>query len=308
MYTDWIISITSLLCATAFAGVGVGIWRVAQRTSAVSGPTCANCGYSRVGLSSSTCPECGSNTDGAGTQLPGDLMRRAILLRVIAWALFLFLPAVLVNQIMPPAFIVPSRTYAVPGLLTLIPRSGAYGELRLTSARERAPVTESPSIFTLEFRSTPLRNKVVSMIPVARCPGDTTTAPHSMQTLDYRREILDYELRAGGVLVDRPDIRKEIDELWAAMLQVANGATLAEACGKLNGFWARPVMVTTGGRVCSASPLSCGQIAGWLLIWVLGALCIIRMHGRRRVKASNELRQALEAASREGGPSVRRER
>jgi hypothetical protein len=117
------------------AVIAVGVWvvivaRRARRSRPSDGPICGACGYSVVGLTTMTCPECGGDLRSAGIVTPQSQRHTASW--IASAALFSVLLALVVAVVTPTLFsVMPLRRSYEKTLRLLSPASGAYREVTL---------------------------------------------------------------------------------------------------------------------------------------------------------------------------------
>lgn len=75
-----------------------GIWFIWRRRCASTDPRCARCGYIVRGISTFTCPECGSDLREVGILPPGTPRPPGRLVRCAAWTLVLPVPAIVLSS------------------------------------------------------------------------------------------------------------------------------------------------------------------------------------------------------------------
>jgi hypothetical protein len=194
-----------------------------RRGPAVSGPVCGACGYSVTGLTSLTCPECGSDLRAAGILTPhtaapfGGFVGSAIKLCVL-WLLCLAPLTTLVSAVLPaPKHYVRRVQYSGPS-------SGLYGGV-IASARTTewgdAPPGR-PLNVTVE-----LAPRAVNPMPVSPSRLDVNGSTGGYRYADAagrqvvreagfgRGAVVDW-FAAAGVDVSKPEVKDE-----AALVAVA---------------------------------------------------------------------------------------
>src|SRR5262249_12166035 len=67
--------------------------RARSRVAVVTEPVCGKCGYCVIGLTTMTCPECGSDLRMVGIITPGQTRPWSLKMRVAMWTLIVPLPA-----------------------------------------------------------------------------------------------------------------------------------------------------------------------------------------------------------------------
>ena len=115
------------------AAVGVAVWLAVllvrgRKGTGPTGPVCAACGYSVVGLATTTCPECGGDLRGVGIVAPGGRRHgHGLLSAVLVYtALLLFVATVATSVLVSTLPML--RTYE-RSVRLVTPGSGAYKEV-----------------------------------------------------------------------------------------------------------------------------------------------------------------------------------
>lgn len=266
-------------CVVAF----VLVRRVARRQDERHGGCCGRCGYSARGLTTFTCPECGSDLREIGIFVPGmnnQLWCRGSISRMVTtWTIMLALIAVPISYLVH-RYCLPTVYSSHQDYRLVAPVSGQYKQVDFHSHGYH---------LDWPYRQ-PQRSLILDGVDITLTGNDDRTirmqATIDQFGYDYinaegRRVleasgltgavVLDW-MRSAGVDVKRPGVAAEAEEI----AQVVHDATyLGMNAPRKSVFGGR----TLGGQATYASPPRIAQPITafvWLTIWLLGVWRIFR--------------------------------
>ncbi len=256
-----------LILAVVGAGVVVAILLFRRRRLGEQEPVCGKCGYLVKGLTTFTCPECGSDLREVGIVTSGMRTPLSPLARAIIWTIVLPLPALLLSGLIvvlvPPIHkVTETRAYK--------PSSGAYPEITLTSTG-KGP----------QYGSVPVQRLTFQLKPN---PG--TASPANAGELIVDPANLGYQyLRRDGQIVKEPSgLDADVILAWMATagiqkdsaIQTQAGELLREASTFRFGTAGAPMSSLTCTRQSTSmqsSPplwLTVALLTFWPAVWLLG--------------------------------------
>ena len=264
------------------------IRRMARREDLSHGAVCGKCGYSVRGLTTFTCPECGSDLREVGIYSP--MMRQkvggvpsTIAAKVTVWSVMILVIGILVS-ILIHSFCLPtvysgSQTY---GLVR--PSSGLYKQVDFHSHGYHLnwPYQQPKRSLILEVIDITLTAsdaKQIEMQVTIDQLGYTYTNAEGRRVQDAAgldgEVVLDW-MRSAGIDANDPKLAAEAAEI----ARVAKDATHAS----MNAVRQSVFSGRTGGRSSTygakpkiAAPIS---VFFWLTVWLIGVRRIFQRHQR----------------------------
>jgi hypothetical protein len=292
----FLLAIAAFIALTVFA-------RGKQSRRAHHGPVCAACGYSAVGLTTMTCPECGSDLRAVGILAPGmDQRPHQWLARIMVFTVLLGFLAIVVT---PTLFaVMPLRRSYSKQLLLTSPISRAYREVVLdTRAATWGTAPQTPL---------PVQIEIISNVPTTASAAPATFMPPRMLVLangtyEYTtpgkptvvrpkgfgaQAVLDW-LSAAGVDTTHPSVPKEAARIAGEARLLARSARRAMAGSHAGGFSSRGSM---GGSDDLFATISSNETSDrrppawtalpltlfWFAIWFSGLRYLVRRTPTRR--------------------------
>ena len=211
-------NILLLLVLGAIAAVIVWIAIVAgraRRPHASTGPVCGACGYSVVGLTTMTCPECGGDLRSVGIVTPHARQGAGWIATAAAFTVLLGLIAVIVT---PTLFsVIPLRRSTAKTLYLTGPKSNAYQAITLHT--QGATWTTDRLLLPVQINLTPNPATTKSASPPAPRmtlrPGGayefaTPSSPRpTIQPQGFGPNAILQWMNAAGVDTTQPAVREE---------------------------------------------------------------------------------------------------
>lgn len=265
--------------------VWLWLWRRRLAGEAITEPGCGRCGYPVRGLSTSICPECGSDRGVVGIvePLPPLTLRARRRLRVTAWSVLLLLAALLANPLLLP---LTPRDLSNHRDYVITPISGAYGPFEVRRIAYGwgwktpgwiptrplqgmiAPVrtgTLGPTYSEFEFR----QGSSNYYYATYDASGRQTSIGNWPGTLN--EQAVASWFGQLGLNVQQEPIKTEIHQLYEFITALDFSPVHEE---RLTNFR----LVSKGGGPEIAPPDQ-GQmilVAGWVLLWLVGVVILWR--------------------------------
>jgi len=297
-----------VIAATIIAGLIVFVSRRRQARS--PGPVCGHCGYSVLGLTTMTCPECGGDLRTVGIRTPLTPPAKGLLRGIVYFNIVLaFLAIVSIAVVIS---VVPARHSYRWQVQLGKPHSLAYQSVTIRAARKtwRADSTRLPV--------------EIELSPKPGATPATTQAPHMTEhpdggyesiasgsrliegTIFGRQAVLDW-MKASGIDTDKPDVQREAARIASEARAAAratrgpmnqprytgyssNSSSGSDPAGLFNSL-------TTSENAQSEPPIlvPIALLVFWLVVWIWG-LVYVSARGRRRTAAERDANACASAA------------
>lgn len=232
-------------------------------------PECARCGYAVVGLPSSICPECGSDLNDVGIITDRRRNRNAYLIYGGAWTCGLLLMVIIGGALHPPWMTVQKIKRPVLGAIVVHPASAAY-KLRIEySAGIGFDIT-----CTAERRSTLWLDLPTLAFDYCDASGDLKVGDASLTESDLAAWF-----ESSGVNIEKAGVELEVQDLVTFLRAVADGDAFSGNHAALRHF--RSEIPLTERSIATPHLYSYTWAIGWLLLWVVGGLLLLRNLRRR---------------------------
>ena len=255
--------------------VVLAVLMLKRRRSGEQQPACGKCGYFVKGLTTFTCPECGSDLREVGIMTAGSRRPLSALAKGIIWTIALPLPALLVSSLIVA---LGPQDHRHSDHRVLSPSSRAYVQIAL-AAEARGPSAGSLRMEKLSFRLTPNPNSTVptgfgelTVDPSSfgyryvRPDGRTIAAPSGLDA----KVILDW-MSPAGINVADSVIQTEAGELVAQAQAMCTGGGPVVATPSFTSL-----RQSSSGRSSPAFWLTAVLVAFWPGVWLAGLWYIIR--------------------------------
>lgn len=243
-----------------------------RRKRAVQDPCCGQCGYQVRGLTTFTCPECGSDLREVGIRTAGSHAPLSPGLKALIWTVLLPFPAILLSGFI--AAMIPSLQSIQQSFTLSDPGSGLYRQFSITGTGEA-------------YGRTPgLQRLSINLIPLPAGNQASTTGPLVVYTekmgFEYRRpngEIAQAEsglnegvilkwMAGAGIDTASEKVNTEVAELFARIQAgTAPGAGFISMPGGAFGGYA-----SVGNSISVGSPrwLAPVLLIFWAGVWLAG--------------------------------------
>lgn len=306
-----------LLLLLLLAAAGVVAWRVSARRAredAVrTGPVCGACGYSVVGLASTTCPECGGDLRAVGILTPRVPRQGAAL---VAHALgFTILLAVIAGVTTAAVLaLLPARHAYERQVRLLSPGSKTYQEVALRT--QGTAWGSAPLVLPVEIELVPFPPGPNPIPPPTTQPPTTQPPPPTQpQRMTVRPDggyeyavpgaarvtrpggfgaaaVLDW-MKAVGLDTTHPALVEEAARIAGEVRLTARRARRTTAGGGMSRFFSSSSGGDPGGqfannlsreRADTSPPLAAAValLAVWVVVWAIG----LRYLARRALPAA----------------------
>jgi hypothetical protein len=303
--------IASIFMLVLVAITAVTVWLVVSiRRSAIraalGGPVCGACGYSVIGLTTLTCPECGTDLRAAGILTPRTPRPNAgIVGAVIVFTVLLGLVALIVT----PALlsILPLRRSYAQQVRLITPNSGAYREVILRTQGSTWGTGRIVLPVTIELPPTAQPATTAATPSAAKSPPASMTvrpdggyeyvapgAPRIQRATGFGvAAVLDW-MRSAGLDTTKPIVRDEAARIAGELRIVSRGGRRAFSSRHLGAYSSSSSGTDSGGQFASRIATERGETAppAWLgiliaVVWILTWISGLRHLARRSQGYSN---------------------
>lgn len=299
----WLVLPLLLVLVTAGMAWAVVLWRRRGRGGAGADlATCGRCGYAVAGLTTFTCPECGSDLRDVGIVRARNAPRPATtvgplatFMRVVGWKLAVFGVAYTAAAAFAIDYYVthvyPVR-WAERQVFTRQPQSGAYKGIAVTlrqeflahgtAGRRHPDVAQRQVTVDLDVgadRHTFVRD-VVAGTNNYRDAGGVARETTVAVSQELRRWMTDH-----GVKNDRPQVGVEMDHVALAITQAAQqGAFWETMINQSAPYFQRDGAETASTSTSASAPE--GALGAGAAVLGIGVLAAMTLRNRRRLAAA----------------------
>jgi hypothetical protein len=255
--------------------VAVAVWLTitllrARKLAAPAGPVCAACGYSTVGLTTTTCPECGHDLRAVGILAPG--VRRPGPGLLSAFFLYSALLAFVALVVTPAIFsLLPKRLTYERTVRLVTPNSGAYKEIAIRTKGHTWRAGRVPLPVEIDLIPNPATPQSNPTSLTLRPDGSyhfTPAVPNpTSQPATFGPPAVLEWLKSAGLDTASQALREEATRIAAEARLASRSARRAAAGQRYGGYSSRTSGSDSGGQFTAnvSSEQADRRPAPWLL-------------------------------------------